>query len=748
VYGPFNSAPLARIAVITPAITTTLPSQLAVNTSTSPPTIHETPVNQSPTPTTTHPTSSAIQAPDNWEDAYLEAVTFGVRPGIPGFGLNITTGDNSTEANLTRRVPPPNQWGQLPGRVQYVQFDVLGFRDRISSDWTILTYIEYFYLPKDQSESSNKFYLSISDDPQYCPIVCNGPALVFLKLYCWDSWKNKASLYSRRVRETPRATTAQSEDRWKDGTPCPSVTADMGITPSNSPIPVTIGAGFGVGGTTSEVARPTGQPSQPTDNSVTEQWILTTVVQRDAQGSPTATVTTRLRATQMTMTLTDLHGLPTATVTTNVLLAPSVLSFKGGSDGAMTTISTIIPLVAGSIIVTDSNGFPIATITGYVDADGGPAPTAQPRTGGYTGGWSGDNLIGPDLHPVSRGDYILASFAPILLALPLAILVQIQSASLKELLPFSALSKTANPAGVSAARSLCMTTGGLQGFVIGMELLFNARDPLMFLADLHILASSLVVSFSSEALGIKLYGHCRSDDFRGCHMGVAVFRSPGRIVQVFLAITLVINLLINGVLLRRAAWRRTLDIYTRQGRSISATGSLLANSSEYTRGYFRNVGNGLPNRLIRNRELKSYFDGYLFAIRPSAAGLELSQPDLSKQPSPGYYLTATPLPGDVVSEKDRPVKSSYSGSQPSRPFQTIASLYQDIFNQLAFLLAIIGFLILLLYYELTSTNSPFERFMNSQGIGVRALFTSLGIIISLFWDTYFSRTCCYLFPLK
>ncbi|KAK3322968.1 hypothetical protein B0H66DRAFT_532286 [Apodospora peruviana] len=60
-------------------------------------------------------------------------------------------------------------------------------------------------------------------------------------------------------------------------------------------------------------------------------------------------------------------------------------------------------------------------------------------------------------------------------------------------------------------------------------------------------------------------------------------------------------------------------------------------------------------------------------------------------------------------------------------------------SQLGFLLAIVGFLVLLLYYELNSADSAFERFMNSQGLGVRALFTSLGIIISLFWDNHFTE---------
>lgn len=52
-----------------------------------------------------------------------------------------------------------------------------------------------------------------------------------------------------------------------------------------------------------------------------------------------------------------------------------------------------------------------------------------------------------------------------------------------------------------------------------------------------------------------------------------------------------------------------------------------------------------------------------------------------------------------------------------------------------------GILVLILYYENTvyrdSSESPFEAFMDSQQFGVRLLFTTLGSLLSFFWEHLF-----------
>ncbi|KAK0644687.1 hypothetical protein B0T16DRAFT_356714 [Cercophora newfieldiana] len=51
-----------------------------------------------------------------------------------------------------------------------------------------------------------------------------------------------------------------------------------------------------------------------------------------------------------------------------------------------------------------------------------------------------------------------------------------------------------------------------------------------------------------------------------------------------------------------------------------------------------------------------------------------------------------------------------------------------------------GLIILITYYNaVVSPDTPFERFMNQQSFGVRVLFTGFGVLLTFFWDHYYSR---------
>ncbi|KAM7186278.1 hypothetical protein V8F33_011874 [Rhypophila sp. PSN 637] len=416
--------------------------------------------------------------------------------------------------------------------------------------------------------------------------------------------------------------------------------------------------------------------------------------------------------------------------------------------------------------------------------------------------------VGPDFHPISWQDYLFASFAPILLALPLAILVQMQSGSLKALLPYYILSsssptspstaghsrsssvtgqvvhpeETAGGGGrATALESLCLITGGPRGIWNGVRLCFvgsgatpatRRKEPLGFLADLHVLVLSAIVSLSSEALSIKLIGRCRADDFRGCHLGVSLFLVPGRIVQALLVVSLAMSVLNGLVLLQRREWRRAMDIHARHGnRGVEGVAELLDGRSEDTREYFRKVSGSAAaaadtdgDGYISTKEMAKHLDDHLFAIRVrpgtatnSVASLTSASTSTSPNEKGGanqptaapssttYYLEVTPreTKSSATSTWSTDMKEQLEES-PSRsdtiesrlgPLNnlSLSPARQDMLGQLGSLLTMVGVLVLVLYYELTSNpDSGFERFMNSQGLGVRALFTSLGVIISLF----------------
>ncbi|KAH8887148.1 hypothetical protein GQ53DRAFT_827325 [Thozetella sp. PMI_491] len=67
---------------------------------------------------------------------------------------------------------------------------------------------------------------------------------------------------------------------------------------------------------------------------------------------------------------------------------------------------------------------------------------------------------------------------------------------------------------------------------------------------------------------------------------------------------------------------------------------------------------------------------------------------------------------------------------------------QELMMRAVFFVALCGLLILTTYYdsvEMDAEVNTFERFMDSQGLGVRFLFTGAGVVITFWWDYFFFR---------
>ncbi len=58
--------------------------------------------------------------------------------------------------------------------------------------------------------------------------------------------------------------------------------------------------------------------------------------------------------------------------------------------------------------------------------------------------------------------------------------------------------------------------------------------------------------------------------------------------------------------------------------------------------------------------------------------------------------------------------------------------------RILFMLLLCGLLAVILYYNNTGGDTPFEDFMDRQSFGVRFLFTALGVLISFFWSALFT----------
>jgi hypothetical protein len=105
----------------------------------------------------------------------------------------------------------------------------------------------------------------------------------------------------------------------------------------------------------------------------------------------------------------------------------------------------------------------------------------------------------------------------------------------------------------------------------------------------------------------------------------------------------------------------------------------------------------------------------------------------------GIRVTDFPvrLSGDLLKKienqpKNGSKKTIVAGRAPATPFYLLT-----LQGRILVLLLFGAVLVLLLYYEYSRGETGFERFMNSQGFGVRFLFTTLGVALGFCMNSFF-----------
>ena len=274
-------------------------------------------------------------------------------------------------------------------------------------------------------------------------------------------------------------------------------------------------------------------------------------------------------------------------------------------------------------------------------------------------------------------------------------------------------------------------------------MLYRDRDPLPLLANMLVVLSTAVTILSSEAVGVRLGGRCKADDFRGCYLSVGVFLGPARALQVLLAVQLGM-VACAGLFLWRCAW--CSGVAMPQG-SLAATAALM--QSEGVRTLF--AGLEVREGKVEEREVIERCEGYRFVL--------------------GYFLGEKKEYGVVAVRFDRGEEnagpSRLKARRPpmgSRPFGVLGKgklfntlplsarsliqrsasrchrMFEGKFLECGGLVYMAGLIILVTYYTaIQDPGTAFERFMNSQVFGVRVLFTAFGVVLTSFWNRYYTR---------
>ncbi|KAK0721572.1 hypothetical protein B0T26DRAFT_643506 [Lasiosphaeria miniovina] len=426
------------------------------------------------------------------------------------------------------------------------------------------------------------------------------------------------------------------------------------------------------------------------------------------------------------VTLTGANGMPTATVTRPPFSTPTVVTLFG-ADGAPTATITTSAL-ATPIVTTlrNSAGVPTATVTEYpvvVRPSGKPEP--EPGTGTQP---PAESQIVVEVYSLSRLEYFIGFFLPPILSVMLTIPVRMIDLAAKQYQPWHALAYGARRGGAAASESLCLRTGGIHGVSSSMRSLAEgSQAPLVFLTTLLTICSVAIVTLSPEAIALKLHGSCSATDFRGCAMTLGVFLAPARAVVVLLAFMTLLIVLILLVLLRR--WRSGVAA---NPWTIAGVAALATNPD--VRALFASLPTGRRGR-VKHSELVKALTGHMFVLGHfvndhgvSEYGVMIREEDDSQE-SDGSG------PGIVGVRRQQTDAAEETRHKTEHHLPFLMLSYK---GRAAFLVLLTGLMVVILYYNNTWDDTPFEQFMDTSSFGVRALFTLVGICITFFWSSFFT----------
>jgi hypothetical protein len=439
-----------------------------------------------------------------------------------------------------------------------------------------------------------------------------------------------------------------------------------------------------------------------------------------ARGTPATTVTRLIReippayARPSVITVTNAEGVPITTVTSTPrpMSTPRTIIETDARGRPTLTYVTSISATPRVVTYTDSRGVPTETATEY------PVnPTDEPPV-------SFDSVV--KVYEVSQGAYFVGFFLPPIISGLLTIPIRMIDLSAKQFQPWHELTRVR---GVTADQSLCLRTGGFHGLVSGVRSLAGGQA-LLFLTTLLTICSIILVPLSSEAIALKLHGSCTKTDFRGCAMSLGVFLGPAKAALALLVCMVVLILLILVALKR---WKSGV---TANPWTIGGIASL--SMSREVRTLFCQLPKGIKGRIehkkmIRALSGKTFKLGY-FSDYPGVPEYGIV---IHREVTPGLPKVGSKL--SLYLKKSRESMRPNNGSEENSEEYHLPFLMLSFTWRIVFLLFLSGVLVVILYYNNTGGDTPFERFMATQGFGVRALFTLIGVGITFYWSSADSR---------
>ncbi|KAI0418768.1 hypothetical protein F5X98DRAFT_109463 [Xylaria grammica] len=412
---------------------------------------------------------------------------------------------------------------------------------------------------------------------------------------------------------------------------------------------------------------------------------------------PTSSTTQIETVTHVTLgvtTITDTQGLPVDTSTRTLSPISSLqTSALTNSEGRVTATQIVTVTVTPSVSVkTDSSGNPTATVVTYP--------------------------ISPSVHTavyvIGGGHYFIGAFLPTLVSSILAIAVRILDTNAKSFQPWHALT---HERGALGRDSLCLETSGWRSLVMGLHSLLGGQA-VISLTSLLSLSSAVLIAVSAGAITLDLRGGgCKIGGSSASNCAYVLSVSP-IVSKAALGILAVMCLTTIFLVVMVGRWR--LGVYTNPW-SMCTLASLSAHPD--VRQLVLDAATGVNAEQAKSQ--LTHHDFKLDYFLDAKGNLEYGI-------VPHDRFSGARLSTDESAEFTPDGRLAF-GRGSGTPFFMLG-----ISGRLCMLFMLSGVLILVLYYAQTGGDTAFERFIDSDTFGVRVLFSSLGVIISLFWSSFLS----------
>lgn len=468
---------------------------------------------------------------------------------------------------------------------------------------------------------------------------------------------------------------------------------------------------------------------------------------------PTAVSTTDREMVKVVQTLyTDAQGHVITTSYTTTLSGfptmgtiPMVIATPISPVGELVPIPTIVPTTIGGktkiikTTSTNSRGQPMTY--SYTTVEGGtptsttvwnlvPTPTSTIPTN--LNGTQDTDDVTVVVYGLGLRDYMLGAFLPTILA-ALAVIAypfKLININARLMQPFHELAAARGVTGVSAEASIFLWFYAWTG-ALSLARSAKLRQPVIIISDLLAFGAALLAPIAAETVSVHVPGGCDS----GCHSTLGVTTIPGRILEALIAtmMTLLIALIVSLNFFR---WDTGVNHNPWGIAGMASLGLSPGITDMILKIPCGSRGSIKENMILTALSERQYaLDEYWISSSLESADV------------PGYGIVVKTSNG----EANKLVKINRRGHREARgqkdekkaatqPFALLTWWGRCV---LLFIFACV--LIIATYYETTSLDSGFERFMDSRGFGIRFFFTALGVIIGGCMETFF-RSVAIILP--